>query len=356
LSNLDDRIAASVKTGLIFAGIGLLGLTAALNAEGDPAAVLRYQRTRQEQNAAIAAHRLWLWQIDAPHAQLWIIGCLHLAAPEDMVVYPAYLPYYQAASTVYFETVPGSWNSYEARQLLGRRGYLEDHQSLSTRISRATWHDLEAYLASRPEERAAISTMEPWLAAFTLIQDGYARAGLHSEDSLESLIERSAIADRKPVGGLEAPKEQILAMADAPLPDQEDFLRNTLAGLKDLSSQTQALREAWVAGTEDRLRRALGVDSTAMRSTMHQNLLAERNRRWVRKLQEIAERGKNVLILVGVEHLVTGPDALPDLLGKAGFAVHRIEPRATKAGSRGSVASGASSIPYAYPYRGQPAQ
>ncbi len=312
----------------MLAGLCWLSLAKVTAEESNTAAVLHYARQHQQQDAVLAAHRPWVWEINGAHARVWIVGCLHLGMPQDAVVYPAYLPYYQSAATIYFETVPGSWETYDTRRLLGRRGYLEDRRSLSTVLSKATWRDLNGYLASHPNDRAAITTMEPWLAAFTLVQKGYAQSGLRTEDSLETFIQRAAIEDRKPVGGIESPREQLLAMADAPLADQEEFLRDTLNGLKNLDSTIQSLREAWLSGDQRRLQNVLGLDATAMRSGMHESLIGARNKHWVTKLRDLAEARKDSLVLVGVEHLVATPYALPDVLEQAGLSIHRVDPRA----------------------------
>jgi len=275
-------------------------------------------------SAAGSSHRPWVWEIDGPHARIWLAGCLHLGASRDRSAFPAYLPYYRAAAVVYFETQPGTWNSYEVKHLLDRRGFLPDRQSLSNRISKDTWQQMQTALASNPGKLQRLSTMEPWLAAFNLTQDAYARAGLSAEDSLQGFIEHLAARDSKPIGALESPKDQILAMADASLSDQEAFLQDTVRNLDRIGPQTQQLRNAWLSGDQTALQSVLGLNSTPERSGMHQNLIGVRNSRWLRKIREIEKGGKDSIVVVGVEHLISTPYALPDLLTQAGLPAHRV--------------------------------
>ena len=210
------------------------------------------------------------------------------------------------------------------KRLIDRRGFLSDRQSLSSRVSKETWQKLTSTLRNRPKGLAAVKAMEPWLAAFTLMQDGYARAGLDGVNSLGTFVQNLASQDKKPIGALETSKDQILAMADASLAAQEEFLRDTLSCLEKLDSGTQTLRAAWLSGNQSDLQSALGLDSSGSRSGMHQNLIEKRNRRWVDEIKKIAERGGDSLIVVGVEHLVATPYALPDLLDQSGFEVRRV--------------------------------
>lgn len=281
-------------------------------------------RLLQRQSATVPTQRPWVWEVTTARAKIWLAGCLHLGTPADAACFPCYLPFYKNAETIYFETVPGSSDSYEVRTLIDRRGFIADRQLLSSRVSRETWQKLNSVLRTRPKTLASVKTMEPWLAAFTLMQDGYAKAGLDGTNSLGTFVQTLAMRDRKTIRALETARDQIFAMADASSVDQEEFLRDTLNGLGQLNAGTQALRAAWSSGNQSDLQTALGLDSTASQSGMHRRLIEKRNQRWVDEIKKIAERGKDSLIVVGVEHLVATPYALPDLLEQAGFEVRKI--------------------------------
>ena len=275
-----------------------------------------------EHSTAKTAHRPWVWAVTDGRTNLWLAGGLHMGTARDAAVFPAYLPIYRKASVLYFETLPGSWDDYDAKRLLSRRGMLPDRQSLSSRLSKDTALSLRA--AIRAARLDSVLRMEPWLAALTLARNGYVRAGLESDYSLEAYLERAATRDRKPLGALETPKDQILAMADASFADQEEFLRGILKGMDTLQASTETIRNAWVSGEETKLQTALGIDPASLRTGIHKNLIGKRNQQWVQPIQKIAANGKPAMIVVGVEHLVTQPDALSRLLEAAGFSVRRI--------------------------------
>ena len=279
----------------------------------------------QERAAIKAAHHPWVWAVTGARGTVWLAGGLHMGTPRDAAVFPAYLPFYRKASALYFETLPGSWNAYDVKRLLSQRGMLTDRQSLSAKLSKDTWHSLNTMVASSGGKLDSVLRMEPWLAALTLTRNSYVQAGLESDHSLEVYLERAAIEDKKPLGSLETPKDQILTMADASFADQAEFLSGTLAGMENMQATTETLRDAWVSGEEARLQSALGIDSATARSGMHRQLIGKRNRQWVQRIQKIAGRGRPAVIVVGVEHLVAKADGLPHLLRQAGFSVRRVE-------------------------------
>jgi uncharacterized protein YbaP (TraB family) len=66
-------------------------------------------------------------------------------------------------------------------------------------------------------------------------------------------------------------------------------------------------------------------------SKLSQNLISNRNRRWIKKIKEIAGRGKNVIIVVGIEHLISPSQSLPELLDREGLSVRRVTEWSEKA-------------------------
>jgi uncharacterized protein YbaP (TraB family) len=185
--------------------------------------------------------------------------------------------------------------------------------------------------------------MEPWLAAFTLSQEGYSQVGLRSDLSLPHYLEELARTDRKVLSGIESPKEQICSLADTSRAEQEKFLVDTIKSYPHLASETQAMRAAWLTGDVAAMQNALGLTATPERSGVHQSLIGNRNHTWVARIKDLAGRNTNSMVVVGVEHLIATPYALPDLLTDAGLEVHRVSTtqslNTAKAQSRPAVVS-----------------
>jgi uncharacterized protein YbaP (TraB family) len=269
--------------------------------------------------------RPWVWEAERKGVKVYLAGCLHLGTGQDAAQFVAYLPYYQRAAAVYFEVIPGGWESREVGDLLHRRGLVAPSRgSLSSRISEAAWRDVRSTLGLQSPLLARLAPMEPWYAALTLTQEAYRKAGLQPHNGLDRYLAARAVEEGKPVGGLEKPRDQLLAMADAPLADQERVLRSALATYRDPVAATNPIRAAWRRGDLAELQRIVGADPLLQRGETHSNLLAKRNQQWVRKISSVAANGRPALFVMGVEHLVTRPSSLPELLEREGFSVRRV--------------------------------
>lgn len=268
------------------------------------------------------SHHPWIWEAERKGAKIYLAGCLHLGTAQDAACFPAYLSYYERAWAVYFEVLPGAWQSRDVSDLLARRGYVS-RATLESRLTPPAWRELCDVLGPASPLLQRVTPCEPWFAALTVTQEGYRRAGLVAENGLDTFLTSRAIAEGKRVGALEKPRDQLLAMADAPLTDQERNLRGAVVGYRTSDAATTGLRQAWRRGELAPLQKELGVETTPQGET-HRNLLGKRNELWTRKICSVAVPGKPLLVVVGVEHLVTRPDALPELLERQGFKVRRI--------------------------------
>lgn len=261
----------------------------------------------------------WVWKVQPSRGpEIFVAGVLHLGCDEDAGAFPLYLPVYKQCATIYLESSPLSWESYDAKRLLGLEGLLADRVSLRYVIGPATWGELAAFFQSDPEELAAIDRMKPWLAALKVTQESYSRAGLDRTNSLEYFLLNLAAADHKPVGALETPKEEISALSDAPLDQQKLML---LSALREDPENVRKLDAAWRTGDAAALESILRASAANSPPEVQDRIIAARNRNWLKSFRLIIRRGKTALVLVGIEHLVDPRDGLLALLRQSGCSI-----------------------------------
>ncbi len=339
-------MAAPLKTCFfrtLFTAIALLAASLVSEAQNNAAALstqnaaqtYQLQRARAQaeagaadgvrSQAAVSAHRPWVWEAEKNGVRMYLAGGLHLGTALDATCFSAYVPYLDRVSAVYLEVPPGSFDGQDVGQLLSRRGYVPSRAMLSSRISARAWREVQQTLEAQPALLNRVAPMEPWMVALTLAQEGYRRAGLQAQYSLDTYLTQRAVNDRKPIGGMEKPKDQILAMADAEVADQERVMLAALANFRVPDFCTAAIRKAWRTGDLAQLRAGFGVVEGSVRGgDTHYNLLAKRNLQWAKKLSAMAATGRPALFVMGVEHLITRPSGLPELLEREGFAVRRV--------------------------------
>ena len=274
----------------------------------------------RNQAEIVRGHRPWVWKATRGSQTIYFVGCLHVGTSEDTALYAAYLPFYNRCDTVYFETLPGIWTSYSTAKMLTRRGYFTARQSLRQHVQPETWQAVTDYITRNGGRPPNISQMKPWLAGLEIIRQQYEVTGHSANYSLETFITNAAHRDRKPVGGIEKPEEQIDGLASLPLERQEEFL----AGALESASQTQAdmlrLRTAWRSGNQAALVAALRKPDGPP-TIFDKVIIEDRNRRWVKMIDKGKLSGDVIMIVVGIEHIVTPHHGLPGLLREEGFTI-----------------------------------
>ena len=160
--------------------------------------------------------------------------------------------------------------------------------------------------------------MESWAAALSLFQA--AKAG-SSGNGVDRIL-LSQFDDRE-VLELEGAIAQLRVFDSLSEPDQRDFLNAMLAETRNAEREQDRLVEIWSTGD------LKGLASTLDRGILadpelYEALLANRNRTWADRLENLLTARGRPLIGVGAAHMV-GPDGLPALLAARGFRVLQIQ-------------------------------
>jgi len=263
--------------------------------------------------------------VQGPQATVWLVGVLHLATAEERRAYPRYLGFYEASRQIYFETAPGAWTTLTARRLLKHRGALARSTTLRSQVAPETWSLVQESARRDPANFPDITGLRPWLASMEVEKAAYRAAGLTADAGLENHLLALASGDRKPVGALETPAEQIDPIATLPAKDQEAALLQSLRDYAIGYPSLESARRAWIAGDLDAMRRALRVSPGQPLTAMQRALIDERNALWIAKIASLAMGREDTLVVVGVKHLVTPEIGLPEQLAGRGFPVRRVD-------------------------------
>ncbi|WP_086618426.1 TraB/GumN family protein [Erythrobacter tepidarius] len=166
----------------------------------------------------------------------------------------------------------------------------------------------------KPEDFAAEET---WAAAIALARIDATGDPAHGVD--RALIEEFA---GRPVRELEGMRGQLAIFDRLPESAQRTMLAAVVRESETVRKDPARLQRAWLAGDaaviEQSSREGLLADPT-----LHEALLAGRNRRWAETIAPLLEAGPRPLIAVGAAHLV-GPAGLAALLEARGYRVRRL--------------------------------
>jgi uncharacterized protein YbaP (TraB family) len=168
-------------------------------------------------------------------------------------------------------------------------------------------------------ELALLDRFAPWFVAVTLLQIELANRGFTPELGVEQTLTRRAVADGKPITGLETPDEQFGAIGGLPLPQQKRMLLMTLEETAQLDTEIDALLAAWRGGDVEALGKALSAEYDDF-PELYGPLTENRNRAWVPQLVAMLDDDDDYLVVVGALHLV-GRNSVIDLLEQSGYDV-----------------------------------
>jgi uncharacterized protein YbaP (TraB family) len=165
----------------------------------------------------------------------------------------------------------------------------------------------------------ALDRMQPWMADLTLSVADDVRGGANASDGVEAQVQALAPATVAR-HAFETAAEQIGFLAGAPLPDQVASLNETVDEIDDDPGTYLRIVGEWMSGDLAGLRRD-AVDPVARASPrLYDRLISQRNRRWARMLGARLGAPGQVVVVVGVGHMI-GPAGLPALLRAQGFQV-----------------------------------
>src|SRR5690606_11746935 len=93
-----------------------------------------------------------------------------------------------------------------------------------------------------------LNRFQPWFAAMTLVQLQLMKMGLAPTSGIEHRFTTQAVADKKPIHGLETLREQLGMLAGLPDRQQREFLLYSLEDADRISEEIDDLLSAWRRG------------------------------------------------------------------------------------------------------------
>jgi uncharacterized protein len=258
-----------------------------------------------------------LWTVQGKHNTVYLLGSVHLLRANEPI--PTVIDdAYRNAKTLVMEIDMDDLDPRAGQEITLQLGLLPAGESLPDYLTADAAAKLAAYTQRLGIPPAVINQFKPWLAAITLTQLHLMQLGLDPQSGIEQRMMTRAAADHKEILGLETVEEQLGILAGLSPKLQSDFLVQTLAEADQVETEIDRMIVAWRSGDTVALENFL-LD---MRDSpeIYRALVADRNRRWMSRLNEMLNDRQNYLVIVGAMHLV-GKDGVVELLKQRGFKV-----------------------------------
>lgn len=164
---------------------------------------------------------------------------------------------------------------------------------------------------------------ESWALALTLGAAQADAAGLDNSNGVEAILTRRFTARSLPVRGLETAVQQLTLFDTLPPRVQDRLLTSTIDQADGSRARIVALLSAWATGDVDRLA-AIANDQLTVVPGLAEPLVYARNRAWADALAARMDQRGDIMVAVGVGHLV-GPQSLLDELRARGLRPLRLQ-------------------------------
>jgi len=271
--------------------------------------------------ASAAAERSVVWSVRGEHNTVYLFGSIHVLRPGDVGLPRAAETAYDDAEQLVMEIDmddPAVADPLALASQMQRYAQLPAGQSLESALG-ADYPAVATHLREAGLDPALLDGFAPWFVGMMVLQLEIARRGFDPAHGIEQQVTDRAMADRKPIRGLETPADQFAVLGGLSLPEQKRFLLMTLEETEQTDARLDQLLNAWRSGDTATLAQVLSEEFEEF-PELYRPLTEERNRAWVEQLAGLLDDRDDYLVVVGALHLV-GRNSVVDLLRQRGYRV-----------------------------------
>ena len=265
----------------------------------------------------------FLWQVNINGSEFTLAGSIHAAKKENYPLPNAYIEAYKEADFIIFEIKEDFESIQEQIFAYAEKDKLMEDQFLNNYLSPESMEILALLYKGNEETLHRQYEYEGWLLNMTVMGMTPKMIGFDPELAIDKYFHDLATSDQKPILGLDQIETQIqLFEFEAPLETQINILERGLKTVEMRARSEQPLFDAYFSQNRDAFEKAfltpMDFENPQVKA-MYDRVFASRNKAWVQKIIELAnkEQGK-YFMLVGCGHYF-GPENILELLKKEGF-------------------------------------
>lgn len=260
-----------------------------------------------------------LWHIKSGPSEVYLLGAVHVL-PANVHWRTPQIERALSRSDVFVFEVPEDAQSVQKLQgMIQARGYLPPDQKLRDKLDPQALADYDAAVAASGLPAAAVDRERPWLAGIQLMFAQMGKLNYDPGNGVDSSLMQEAAKNHRSMRYFETIAEQFALLApDDPKLELQEF-ESGLKDLRDMAGEVQPMIKAWGEGDQAKLDELINGDLDTFPEARKQ-LLDDRNRRWVPKIEAMLKEKHVFFIAVGAGHL-TGATGVPALLRADGYKV-----------------------------------
>lgn len=263
-----------------------------------------------------------VWKVSNGDDSIFIGGTIHFLSESDYPLPKEYDVAYAKSDTLVFETDIAIMNTPAFQQTTMKMMFLTDGKTINDFISEDTFGKLKAHLTERNITVQNFMTFKPGFLAITLSIIELQMMGINSS-GVDMYYSTKASGDGKKQLWFETPEQQMEMIGNMGKGEEDAMIVYTLEEVEHIRTDMPKLMDAWKSGDMDKME-ALGITELKEEyPQVYDDLLAQRNKNWIPKINDLFGNEAKEFVLVGGLHLA-GPDSVLTMLSNQGYKVTKL--------------------------------
>jgi uncharacterized protein YbaP (TraB family) len=267
----------------------------------------------------------FLWSLKSGRATIYLLGSLHLLNADSYPLDKNIEAAYKDCQRVVFEAdIDGARNPEFQSKLLALGLYTEG-ETLQQNISKETYSLLQKRATTIGITMAQLNPLKPWLCASTISELELMKMGFDPQYGIDVYFFERAKKDGKEMLFLETLDFQMTLFAELNSKEGDALLKQTLKDLEITETMLPDIVGAWKNGDAAHLGSIMTMSFKDL-PDIYNRFVVQRNKTWVRKIEDLITQSDTALIVVGAGHFVD-PENLLQLLRDKGYTIEQIGSR-----------------------------
>jgi uncharacterized protein YbaP (TraB family) len=263
-----------------------------------------------------------LWKICSKQNTVYLLGAIHLMREDGYPLNKSIESAYHDSQTLVLEINLDEASSSEAQQLMLSKGLYPAGHNLRESLSPKTFELVKKKTEELGLDIQQVNRLKPWLVTMTLAAMQLEQLGYDSKLGIDRHFFDLARADKKEILNLESIEYQVSLLEGMSSGNQEAALLETIQELDLFKNEFEEIVKAWSYGESQKLDELL-LESFKDYPELLSQLIVQRNKNWVPRIEEFLNQKGNVLVVVGAAHLI-GNKGVLELLRQKGYVVEQL--------------------------------
>jgi uncharacterized protein len=272
--------------------------------------------------SSVAIAESSVWKISKGKNSFYLGGTVHVLRASDFPLPSEFDTAYADSTKLLFEADVSRAQSAEMQNIIATRGMYTDGTTLDKVLTPEAWKAAQEFCAKAGIPEVGVKPLKPWLFAIMVSALELQKLGVSTE-GVDMHFSKKAAKEGKSVAFLETFEEHIDYLVNMGAGQESEMIENTIKDIASLPKMVDGLLAAWKTGDLKEIDSIMLREMRGKYPKLFQELLVDRNNKWLPKLEALAKTPETEFVLVGVGHLA-GAEGLVEQLRKRGYQVSQL--------------------------------